>query len=110
MSAGAAAALRRRLADAWARSDAIFAALPEAVLLARPIPLRHPFLFYLGHLPAFAANQVLRGVLGHPGLDPGFEELFERGIDPPDTGPSPAAAAAWPEVSAVLRYRDRVRR
>ena len=31
--------------------------------LAQPIALRHPFIFYLGHLPAFAWNHVCAGVL-----------------------------------------------
>ena len=69
-----------RLTDAWARTDRIFEILAPGGWLAQPIALRHPFIFYLGHLPAFAWNQVCRGVLGRTSFDPVFDELFERGI------------------------------
>jgi hypothetical protein len=48
--------LRALLVSAYARSDALFAVSPPEALPLRPIGLRHPFLFYLGHLPAFAWN------------------------------------------------------
>src|SRR3954462_12811718 len=89
----------------WARSDALFACLQPEALLARPIPLRQPFVFYLGHLPAFACNQVWRGALRRAPVKEGFESVFERGIDPPDTGTfEPDPAAAWPPTADVLRY------
>lgn len=47
-----------------------------------PIPLRHPFVFYDGHIPAFAFNTLVRGALGRPSIDRRLEDLFERGIDP----------------------------
>jgi len=102
------ATLLERLQAAWARSDQLFALLPERALHERPIALRHPFIFYLGHLPAFGWNQVCRGVLKRPSFSAAFDDLFERGIDPPDTGPAPAAPR-WPDVGEVLSYRDRVR-
>jgi len=43
-----------RLTEAWARTDRIFEILAPGAWLAQPIALRHPFIFYLGHLPAFA--------------------------------------------------------
>lgn len=99
------------LASAWARSDALFARIPRAALLDRPIGLRHPFLFYVGHLPAFAWNQIGRGVLGHGDLHRDFDGLFERGIDPADeAGARVASIATWPEVDEVLAYRDEARR
>ncbi len=53
---------------------------------ARPIALRHPFVFYEGHLAAFGVNTLLRGALGRAGIDAVLERLFERGIDPPAEG------------------------
>ena len=64
-----------RLLAAWRGSDDLFALLPKDVMLERPIALRHPFLFYLGHLPAFAWNQIGRGVLGLGDLDPELDVL-----------------------------------
>lgn len=97
-------ALRR----AWSRSDRLFDLLADEAWLEQPIPLRQPLLFYLGHLPAFAWNQLWRGVLGRFSFRPDFDALFERGIDP--TGiDAYASGVAWPERAAVLDYRDRVR-
>jgi ergothioneine biosynthesis protein EgtB len=103
-------ALRQDLERAWARTDTIFELLAPGALAAQPIGLRHPFIFYLGHLPAFAWNQVGRGVLGRPSFDPAFDDLFARGIDPVEGDGSPSAPSdTWPAASRVLTYRDRVR-
>jgi len=101
---------REALLAAWRRSDELFATLAPEALLARPIPLRQPFLFYLGHLPAFAWNQLGRGELGLPAFRPELDVLFERGIDPPDDANEAAGeSAAWPAPAAVLEYGERVR-
>jgi len=101
---------RAALRAAWERSDRIFSLVDERALLARPIALRQPFLFYVGHLPAFAWNHLWRGALGRPTFDAGKDVLFERGIDPPDdVEPVAEAPGAWPELRDVLGYRDRVR-
>ena len=75
--------------------------------LERPIALRHPFVFYEGHLAAFAVNTLLRRALGGPGIDPGMETLFERGIDPLDA--SGVRSSSWPErdrIGAYIRAAD----
>ncbi|HZE37099.1 MAG TPA: SUMF1/EgtB/PvdO family nonheme iron enzyme [Candidatus Eisenbacteria bacterium] len=103
-----------RLTGAWARTDRIFELLAPGAFLAQPIALRHPFIFYVGHLPAFAWNHICAGVLGRPSLDAGFDELFSRGIDPDVDDPThchahPEVPDSWPPLSAVRAYRDRVR-
>ncbi|HVO52413.1 MAG TPA: SUMF1/EgtB/PvdO family nonheme iron enzyme [Thermoanaerobaculia bacterium] len=70
---------------------------------ARPIALRHPFVFYEGHLAAFAAIKLLREALGRPPLDEALEKLFERGIDPPAEGGAPPLTA-WPRRETVTAY------
>lgn len=98
------------LEEAWKRSDFLFALLNDTALHSRPIGLRHPFLFYLGHLPAFAWNQIGRGELGLGHANEHLDGIFERGIDPPD-----AKSAAkhdrqtWPTRQQTLAYRDDVR-
>jgi len=105
-----AAADRAALRAAWERSDRIFNLLAPGALLARPIRLRQPFLFYVGHLPAFAWNHLWRGALGRASFDEAKDRLFERGIDPPDDAdPVADAAEAWPAREDVVAYRDRVR-
>src|SRR5437870_2753926 len=103
-----------RLAAVWARTDRIFEMLVPGAFLARPIALRHPFIFYVGHLPAFAWNHIWRGVLQRPSFDPRFDEIFDRGIDPDVDDPSrchahPDVPERWPALDDVIVYRDRVR-
>jgi len=102
--------LRRRLEDAWRRSDRIFDLLDPAAFYRRPIALRQPFLFYVGHLPAFGWNQVLGGLLGRESPQPEFDQLFARGIDPVGVDRyEPDRPDAWPTIAQTLAYRDRVR-
>jgi ergothioneine biosynthesis protein EgtB len=70
---------------------------------ARPIALRHPFVFYEGHLAAFGVNTLLKGALGRPGIDAALERLFERGIDPPAEGGA-QSEGNWPSRDAVSAY------
>ena len=103
-------ALKERLDAAWRRSDQIFGLLSDAAWYERPIALRQPFIFYVGHLPAFAWNQVVRGLLARPGFNPAFDELFARGIDPVGVDVyQPDSPTRWPQPAEVIAYRDRVR-
>lgn len=98
----------QRLRDAWRRSDRLLGLLADEAWLEQPIPLRQPFVFYLGHLPAFAWNHLGRRALGAPAIDPGFEDLFERGIDPVGVD-AYQPRGSWPAIEAIVAYRDRVR-
>ena len=103
-----------RLNSVWASTDRIFGLLKPEAYLAQPISLRHPFIFYVGHLPAFAWNHVGGGVLGRPSFNPRFDELFSRGIDPDVDDPTqchvhPDVPDTWPALDEVFAYRDRMR-
>ncbi len=102
-----------RFLSAWARSDELFGLIRDERLLAKPIVWRHPFLFYVGHLPAFSWNQICGGILKWQSLNPHFDELFCRGIDPDvDTGEChwhPEIPDDWPALKQTVEYRDRVR-
>src|SRR5262245_44100005 len=67
---------------------------------SQPIPLRHPFVFYEGHVPAFSLNLLVKTALGRAGIDPELERLFARGIDPPTDQATATDAARnrefWP--------------
>jgi hypothetical protein len=59
----------------------------DDMLLVKPIDLRHPYIFYLGHLPAFMyLTFYIRDIqlcrcTGEPLTEPKyFTEIFERGI------------------------------
>lgn len=99
------AALARRYAGSRERTAAIFALVDPAAFYSRPIPLRHPFVFYEGHIPAFSLLTLnIRG-LGEPSLDPALEKLFERGIDPGSAGEAQRHERAdWPSREAIAAF------
>jgi ergothioneine biosynthesis protein EgtB len=97
-----------RLRDTWAMSDRVFNLVPRDRWLEQPIKLRHPVLFYVGHLPAFAWNQIGGGLMEQGALHPVFDDLFERGIDPVGVDRHDASVS-WPSIDEVVAYRDHVR-
>ena len=112
--------LDRASATAWyrrnrERSRALFdlVASPagtDGAYYRKPIALRHPIVFYEGHLPAFSFNTLVKKALGAPGIDARLESVFARGIDPADV-PAPAGdagpqqgSAGWPSRDEVLAF------
>jgi len=103
-------AFDRAAAISWyrrnrARSRQLFDMLPEQVYYSRPIALRHPIVFYEGHLPGFSFNTLVKKGLGGESIDTGLETLFARGIDPHESQ-SGGASAAWPAREAVRQFAD----
>ena len=107
----------RLAAVAWyrrnrARSRALFDLLDEDTYYSRPIALRHPIVFYEGHLPGFSFNTLIKKGLGRPSIDPRLENLFARGIDPHETtvGAGEAGGAGrsdgWPSRDEVHAFAD----
>ena len=90
-----------------ARSRAIFDLLADEAYYSQPIALRHPIVFYEGHLPAFSFNTLAKRALGGASIDARLEALFARGIDPSDES---AAAGppelVWPSRAEVQRFAD----
>src|SRR5580693_5825116 len=70
------------------RSRTLFNLLTDDAYYSQPIALRHPIVFYEGHLPAFSFNTLVKRGLGCAGIDARLKTLFARGIDPeqPDAG------------------------
>jgi ergothioneine biosynthesis protein EgtB len=102
--------IERGAAIAWykknrARTARIFDLLTDDAYYARPITLRHPIVFYEGHLPAFSLNTLVKKALGRPGLDESLERLFARGIDP-DEGDATRPALSWPDRAQVRQFVD----
>lgn len=93
------------------------------MLFERPIALRHPFIFYLGHIPGFLDIQLSRHQvdkeLGESSLTKPeeFAEIFERGIDPDMDDPSqchqhsevPTNDNDWPSVESIMTYQTKIR-
>jgi len=97
------------------RSAALFALIHDDAFYDRPIPLRHPFAFYEGHIPAFSYLTLNERGLQEDPLDPVLERLFERGIDPATLDDARRHERAdWPHRRAVAAFAaecdERVRR
>jgi len=88
------------------RSRALFDMLPEDVYYRRPIDLRHPIVFYDGHLPGFSFNTLVKKALGRQSIDARLELLFARGIDPHESRQNGGAAdaEAWPSRDVVRAF------
>ncbi len=108
-------AIDRKAAQEWyrrnrRRSRELFDSVKPEAYLDRPIALRNPIVFYEGHLPAFSVSTLLRRGLGQPGINPDYEVLFERGIDPEDSSAVPGSLPQWPSRAAIHEYGDRADR
>ena len=82
----------------------------EDTYYSQPISLRHPIVFYEGHLPAFSFNTLVKRGLGGASIDPALEQLFARGIDPDEDAAAGSDAernrARWPSREAVQQFAD----
>lgn len=108
---GLAQTLERQFTAARERTRWIFAMVAPEAYETRAIPLRHPFVFYDGHLDAFLYNLVLKGALGQPSVNPAFDALFARGIDPEDEAAAAAKqVATWPDREAIRQYKAEIDR
>jgi gamma-glutamyl hercynylcysteine S-oxide synthase len=87
------------------RSAEIFSFVNDEAFYTRPIPLRHPFAFYEGHLPAFSFLILNERALGEAQLDPVLEKLFERGIDPGSVGDARRHERSdWPSRAEIAAF------
>jgi gamma-glutamyl hercynylcysteine S-oxide synthase len=87
----------------------LFDLLVDNAYYSQPIALRHPIVFYEGHLPAFSFNTLVKTALGGASIDPTLERLFARGIDPSemkggDTGTAERNRQRWPSRAVVEQF------
>ncbi|ORZ35066.1 hypothetical protein BCR44DRAFT_124925 [Catenaria anguillulae PL171] len=80
----------------------------------RPIEVRLPVCFYVGHLPCFADIHIAR-VFDLPLLaSTRYANIFERGMDPDLDDPTQCHTHSevpdtWPAMADICAYRDKVR-
>jgi len=97
--------LRRRYVSNRNRTAELFALVEPAAYYDRPIGLRHPIVFYEGHIPAFSFLKLVREGLRGAQLDPELERLFERGIDPASNADAARhERTSWPERTQVQAF------
>lgn len=93
-----------------ARSRAIFDLVSSEAYYSQPIALRHPIVFYEGHLPGFSFNTLVKKALGKPSIDARLEALFARGIDPHESAGASASAESiesrWPARDIVHAFSN----
>jgi gamma-glutamyl hercynylcysteine S-oxide synthase len=91
-----------------ARSRQLFALLSDEAYYGQPIALRHPIVFYEGHLPGFSFNTLVKKALGGSSIDARLERLFARGIDPHESAAAgshpPTSPGQWPSREVVRAF------
>lgn len=75
----------------------------------KPIPLRHPLIFYYGHTATFFINKLVLAKLLATRLNPQFESMFAIGVDEMSWDDLDEANYDWPSVEAVRTYRQEMR-
>lgn len=81
----------------------------DAAYYRKPIPLRHPLIFYFGHTATFFINKLVLAGLLSARVDPQFESMFAVGVDEMSWDDLDDTHYDWPAVAAVKAYRERVR-
>lgn len=75
----------------------------------KPISLRHPLIFYLGHTATFFINKLLLVGLIDKRIDPRLESMFAVGVDEMSWDDLDDTRYDWPTVGEVRAYRSKVR-
>ena len=75
----------------------------------KPIPLRHPLIFYLGHTSTFFTNKLLLAGLITERINPRMESMFAVGVDEMSWDDLNTTHYNWPAIEEVRAYRKTVR-
>lgn len=75
----------------------------------KPINLRHPLIFYLGHTATFFINKFMLAGLINTRIDPRLESMFAVGVDEMSWDDLDDARYDWPTVDEVRHYRHKAR-
>ena len=96
--------------NSWALTEMLFSSLisDEAFFRIPYHGLRHPMLFYYGHVAVLYVNKLRVAQLIDKPVDSHIESAFETGIDEMLWDDIPAPRTDWPTLSQVRAYRERV--
>jgi len=81
----------------------------DEAYVKKPISLRHPLIFYLGHTATFFINKLMLAGLIDQRINPAFESMFAIGVDEMSWDDLNDARYDWPSVAEVKAYRQLVR-
>jgi len=96
--------------NSWSLYEMLFAGFKGEEPFYRPPVhgLRHPQIFYYGHIPCLYVNKLrVAGVLSKP-VNAYFESIFEVGVDEMLWDDMHKNDMVWPTVSEVYEYRKDV--
>ena len=93
--------------DAYERLFEVLA--DDEAYYVKPIPLRHPLIFYYGHTAVFFVNKLILAGLLEQRIDPRLESLLAVGVDEMSWDDLKDAHYDWPTTEAVRAYRLRMR-
>ncbi|KAI9790007.1 MAG: hypothetical protein M1816_005621 [Peltula sp. TS41687] len=102
--------------ELWAAWDALTKEMiPADELMSKPIDLRNPYIFYLGHIPTFLEIHLARATDGKFTGPRSYQRIFERGIDPDVDNPEKCHAHSeipdsWPPLDEILSFEEHVRK
>jgi 5-histidylcysteine sulfoxide synthase/putative 4-mercaptohistidine N1-methyltranferase len=92
------------------RYDQLFDVLAnDEAFVVKPIPLRHPLIFYYGHTATFFINKLVLAGLLPARINPRLESICAVGVDEMSWDDLDDSHYAWPTVAEVRDYRQRVR-
>ena len=104
--------LKNYFENSWSLEEMLLKSLvSEELFYLNPDPLRNCLIFYLGHSAVFYINKLIQvGLLEKP-INPGYEILFEIGVDPETTAEleTEIRDISWPQVADVWQYRDQAK-
>lgn len=106
--------LRARVRDYFVqvfdRYESLFDVLTsDQAFFDKPIPLRHPLIFYFGHTATFYTNKLVLAKLLPERIDPRLESICAVGVDEMSWDDLDDTHYDWPTVGTVRAYRQRVR-
>ena len=81
----------------------------DEAYLRKPIALRHPLIFYLGHTATFFINKFVLAGIDSRRVDARLESMFAVGVDEMSWDDLDDRQYAWPRVEDVWAYRTKVR-
>lgn len=97
--------------NCWLLTESLFLSLKyEESFYTKPYHcLRHPMIFYYGHVGSFYVNKMLLAALIRNPVNKEFEKIFETGVDEMTWDVSTKENNInWPSLKAVKSYRKEV--
>lgn len=108
------ALIREKLRDYFLSTSRLYESLFECLdceeaYYQKPINLRHPLIFYLGHTATFFVNKLILARLLDERVNERFESIFAVGVDEMSWDDLDDTHYEWPSVAEVMAYRESVR-